>query len=139
MSARGTRIGSSRSKRKEPAPAAPVPEKKNVEEEEKFEDDFGTIDAITLISNDGYKFVVEKRTAMISQTIRNIIFGGGNYEEQNSKTIRLPHIRSAILEKIIEYWHYRTQYSDHIDQLPKIQIDPKMAIELLNAADLLQT
>ena len=140
MSGRGTRVGSSRQTRPtQPPPISQQPEKKNIEEEEELENFSSTIDAITLISNDGYQFVIEKRTAMISQTLRNILYGGGNYEEKNSKVIRLTKIRSQILEKIIEYWHYRTQYSDHIDQLPKFNIDPSIAIELLNAAEYLQT
>jgi hypothetical protein len=96
------------------------------------------MDDLTLVSNDGYQFVVERRTAMISQTLRNILYGAGNFEEVQTKTIRLP-IRAIILERVIEYWHYRSQYSDHIDQLPRFDIDPKMALELLQAADFLQT
>lgn len=113
-------------------------EQEKHEEEEEFDDECPEVDAITLISNDGYEFVVEKRTAMISLTLRNMLFGGGNFEEVDTKTFRLP-IRAIILERIIEYWHYRTQYSDHIDQLPEFKIDPKMALELMQAADYLQS
>jgi hypothetical protein len=108
------------------------------EEEEEFDNEVPTMDDLTLVSNDGYQFVVERRTAMISQTLRNILYGAGNFEEVQTKTIRLP-IRAIILERVIEYWHYRSQYSDHIDQLPRFDIDPKMALELLQAADFLQT
>lgn len=108
------------------------------EEEEEFEDQLPEMDALTLKSNDGYEFVIDKQTAMISLTIRNMLYGGANFEEAETKTICLP-IRAYILEKIIQYWHYRSQYSDHLDQLPKFDIDPKMAIDLLNAAEYLQT
>jgi hypothetical protein len=108
------------------------------EEEEEFDSEVPVMDDLTLISNDGYHFVVERRTAMISQTLRNILYGAGNFEEVQTKKIRLP-IRAIILERVIEYWHYRSQYSDHIDQLPRFDIDPKMALELLQAADFLQT
>ena len=108
------------------------------EEEEEFEDQIPPMDALTLLSNDGYEFVIDKQTAMISITIRNMLYGGGNFEEATTKKIKLP-IRAVILEKIIEYWHYRTQYSDHLDQLPKFPIDPAIAIELLNSAEYLQT
>lgn len=108
------------------------------EEEEEFENQIPLMDDLTLISNDGYEFIIDLQTAMISLTIRNMLYGGGNFEEVDTKTIRLP-IRAPILEKIIEYWHYRSQYSDHLDQLPKFDIDPKIAIELLNAAEYLQT
>lgn len=108
------------------------------EEEEEFEDQIPEMDALTLKSNDGYEFVIDKQTAMISLTIRNMLYGGGNFEEADTKIITLP-IRATILERIIQYWHYRSQYSDHLDQLPKFEIDPKMAIDLLNAAEYLQT
>ena len=111
---------------------------KRHEEEEEFDEEFPDIPCVTLVSNDGYEFVVELRTAMISQRVRNIIYGGGNFEETETKRIQLP-IGAVILERVIEYWHYRAQYSDHIDLLPKFDIDPKMAIELLKAADYLQT
>ena len=131
---------SSRSK-KDKAPPPPPPPKKLTpeEEEEEFETELIPMDYITIFSNDGYKFIVDKKTAMISQTIRNMLYGGGNFEEATSKTIRLNNVRAPILERIIEYWHYRTQYSDHVDQLPKFDIDPSMAIELLNCSEYLQT
>ena len=113
-------------------------EKKHEEEEEFDEDAFQPMQCITLSSNDGYDYIVELRTAMISQKIRNMIYGGGNFEEAETKMIRLP-IPAKILERIIEYWHYRSQYSEHLDQLPKFDIDPKIAIEMLEAADYLQT
>jgi transcription elongation factor B subunit 1 len=108
------------------------------EEEEEFDNEITIMDELTLMSNDGYQFVIERRTAMISQKIRNMLYGAGNFEEVQTKTFRLP-IRAVILERIIEYWHYRSQYSDHIDQLPRFNIDPAMALELLQSADYLQT
>jgi hypothetical protein len=108
------------------------------EEEEEFDDEIVVMDDLTLVSNDGYRYVLERRTAMISQKLRNMLYGAGNFEETQTKLIRLP-IRAIILERIIEYWHYRSQYSDHIDQLPRFEIDPRMALELLQAADFLQT
>jgi transcription elongation factor B subunit 1 len=108
------------------------------EEEEEFDNEITIMDELTLMSNDGYQFVLERRTAMISQKIRNMLYGAGNFEEVQTKTIRLP-IRASILERIIEYWHYRSQYSDHIDQLPRFEINPVIALELLQMADYLQT
>lgn len=113
-------------------------EKKHEEEEEFDEEAFQPMQTVTLISNDGYEYVVDLSTVMISQRIRNMIYGGGNFEEAETKKIRLP-VGAVILERIIEYWHYRSQYSDHLDQLPKFEIDPKMAIDMLEAADFLQT
>ena len=68
-----------------------------------------------------------------------MLYGRANYEEAETKVFHFPTIRAEILEKIIEYWHYRTQYSDHLDQLPKFDIDPSIAIDLLNAAEYLQS
>lgn len=139
MSSKG-KSSSSRSKKKEAPPPPPPPKKDDQEEEEEqFEDEFQPMDFLKLMSNDGYVFIVDKKTAMISQTIRNTLYGGGNCEEAQSKTIRFNNIRSEVLERIIEYWHYRTQYSEHIDQLPHFDINPEIAIELLNCAEYLQT
>ncbi|KAK8870729.1 Transcription elongation factor B (SIII), polypeptide 1 (15kDa, elongin C) [Tritrichomonas musculus] len=108
------------------------------EEEEEFDEAIPEMDALVLKSNDGYEFVIDKQTAMISLTIRNMLYGGGNFEEVDTKSINLP-IRATVLEKIIQYWHYRSQYSDHLDQLPKFEINPTEAIDLLQAAEYLQT
>ena len=129
----------SKSKQKEAPPPPPPKKLTPEEEEEEFENEIQPMDYITLLSNDGYKFIVDKKTAMISQTLRNMLYGGGNFEEAKTKTLRLNNVRAPILERIIEYWHYRTQYSDHVDQLPKFEVDPSMAIELLNCAEYLQT
>jgi hypothetical protein len=111
---------------------------KKHEEEEEFDTEIVIMDELTIYSNDGSVFVIERRTAMISQMIRNLLYGAGNNEEVDTKIIRLP-IRAVILERIIEYWHHRSQYSDHIEQLPKFDIPPNQVLEMLQAADYLQT
>jgi transcription elongation factor B subunit 1 len=111
---------------------------KKHEEEEEFENEITIMDDLTRMSNDGSVFVIAQQTAMISQMIRNLLYGAGNNEEVDTKIIRLP-IRAMILERIIEYWHYRSQYSDYLEQFPKFGITPNRAIEMLQCADYLQT
>ena len=134
-----SRQTASKKGKREEAPPPPPPKKDEEDEEEEFQDELQPMDFITLLSNDGYKFIVDKRTAMVSITLRNMMYGGANYEEAKTKTFRFNNIRANILEKIIEYWHYKSQYSNHADQLPEFKIDPEISVELLNCAEYLQT
>jgi hypothetical protein len=72
------------------------------EEEEEFDNVVLIRDDLNLIPNDGYHFVVERRTAVISQTHRNMLCSAGTFEEVQTKIIRLP-TRAIIIELIIEY------------------------------------
>ena len=100
------------------------------EEEEEFEDQLPEMDALTLKSNDGYEFVIDKQTAMISLTIRNMLYGGANFEEAETKTICLP-IRAYILEKIIQYLPINFEYIHRLMENQKF-IDDKNQLQIEN-------
>jgi hypothetical protein len=83
------------------------------EEEEEFDNEITIMDDLTLVSNDGHRYIIERRTAMISQKLRNMLYGAGNFEEAQTKLIRLP-IRGIILERIINSRGSRSILGWHI-------------------------
>ena len=43
------------------------------------------------------------------------------------------------LEKVVQYFHYKLRYTNHAGQLPEFKIDAEQALELLMAANFLDT
>lgn len=75
-----------------------------------------TADFVTITSSDGYSFIVDKKLV------------------PNNLTTNLPY-EFAIVEAIIEYLHYKHLHQ-HLKpkSLPKFQIEPILALEVLKAA-----
>ncbi|CDU24527.1 related to ELC1-Elongin C transcription elongation factor [Sporisorium scitamineum] len=97
---------------------------------------------VTLVSEDGYRFLVDNTTVMASPTIKTMLSTGegGGFAEAESNTARL-QIRGEVLEKVIEYLHFKTKYGAAADMdVPdfKNRIPPEIALELLMAADFLE-
>lgn len=92
---------------------------------------------VTLISRDGFKFVIPKEAAMISSTLRAMVDVPYFKESQKGK-IRLHEIDGVVLEKVCEYLCYNYKYQNTIDP-PEFDIPPEMALELLVAADFLDS
>lgn len=91
---------------------------------------------------DGYRFLVAHSTVMASPTIKTMLSmgEGGGFAEAESNTARL-QIRGEVLEKAIEYLHFKTKYGASSDgEIPdfKNRIPPEIALELLMAADFLE-
>jgi hypothetical protein len=55
-----------------------------------------------------------------------------------SKDIELPEITSAVLEKVIQYWHYKVKYQGSTKAIPEFHIPPELALNVLIAADYLE-
>ncbi|KIS71067.1 elongin C, partial [Mycosarcoma maydis] len=97
---------------------------------------------VTLVSDDGYRFLVDNTTVMASPTIKTMLSmgEGGGFAEAESNTARL-QIRGEVLEKVIEYLHFKTKYSGATNvDVPDFRnrIPPEIALELLMAADFLE-
>ncbi|RSH77881.1 uncharacterized protein EHS24_002952 [Apiotrichum porosum] len=99
-------------------------------------------DFVLLESSDGYTFSVPRRIAMASQTLRSMLDEDSAFQEAKDKTVRLEY-RGIILLKVIEYLQYKVQYADFassdIREDFQDRIDPYIALELLTAADYLET
>ena len=52
---------------------------------------------------------------------------------------RRPEISAKTLEKVVQYFHYKLRYTNHAGQLPEFKIDAEQALELLMAANFLDT
>jgi len=90
------------------------------------------------VSAEGFEFVIERRCALMSGTIKAMLTGPGSYSESKENTVHFPEISTPILEKVVEYFHYKVRYS-HSSEMPEFKIEPEVALELLMAANFLDT
>jgi transcription elongation factor B subunit 1 len=89
---------------------------------------------ITLVSGDGFRFCISKEAASISGTLKNML--SETFEEGTTRTVQLPDIDGAVMEKVVEYLYYNAKYRDSVD-VPEFSVPTEMALELLVAADFL--
>ena len=76
----------------------------------------------------------------------NFIFlpkvGGGTakFTEEEEGKVNFDDISSQILEKVIEYFYFKLKYTNRTsEEIPEFEIDPEIALELLMAANFLDT
>jgi len=100
---------------------------------------FAPDESLTLISNDGFQFVLPKKSAFASKTIRNMFNKNSGYIESTENRVKFEEISAVILEKLCEYWCYREKYSSSKGDVPEFIIPPEMALELMTVADFLET
>ena len=88
---------------------------------------------VKLVSSEGREFFLDKQIAMASSTtIRTML--DGQFREAQDNVIRFPEIPGSILERVVQYLHYKFQYSDSTIRIPEFPIEPEIALELLIAA-----
>ncbi|KAJ2850511.1 hypothetical protein IWW36_001828 [Coemansia brasiliensis] len=99
---------------------------------------------VRLLSGDGFSFVISKKAADMSPTLKNMLEmtrGGTDvaFSEALSSQIQLPEIRGKVLERVCQYLIYKYRYSDEgaSDRVPDFEFDVEMSLELLMAADYL--
>jgi len=61
----------------------------------------------------------------------------GNFRESEDSVIRFPEISGRVLEKVIQYLHYKEQNSHSKNRIAEFPIEPEIALELLVAANYL--
>ncbi|XP_058204565.1 uncharacterized protein LOC131318663 [Rhododendron vialii] len=66
-------------------------------------------DTVKLISAEGFEFVIDKKAAMVSQTIR--LTSLGSFAETQHEDVTFPEISTIILEKICQYFYWLLQYT----------------------------
>uniref|UniRef100_K4AGQ1 Elongin-C n=1 Tax=Setaria italica TaxID=4555 RepID=K4AGQ1_SETIT len=85
-------------------------------EPEEEEEDTGGV--VKLISAEGFEFVVDKKAAMVSNTLRNMLTSPGGFSETRQGEVRFPEISTHVLEKICQYFYWSLHYSRlHPDSL----------------------
>ncbi|KAG5603029.1 hypothetical protein H5410_034399 [Solanum commersonii] len=68
-------------------------------------------DTVKLISREGFEFIIDKKAAMVSQTIRNMLTSPGSFAETEHGQVTFPEINTTILEKICQYFYWSLQYA----------------------------
>lgn len=111
--------------------------------EENGESDLRLDEIIKIIVADGVVFYLEKRYADMSHNIKAGL--GCNSIESISKEFLFPEIQPSVMEKVIQYFHYKFKYQQllerdmiKISQVPKFDLEPEMALDVLIAASYLQ-
>jgi len=97
------------------------------------------MDPVKLIASDGTEVILDRRAAMVSGTIKAMLTGPGNFSEAQQGEIKFPEISGPILEKTVAYFYYKLRYTNHQGTLPEFKIEPENALELLMAANYLDT
>jgi transcription elongation factor B subunit 1 len=62
----------------------------------------------------------------------------GDYREAASGVIEFRNISGAVLERVVQYFHFKHRYSNTVEDIPSFHIDPEFALDLLMAAHYLQ-
>ncbi len=59
--------------------------------------------------------------------------------EAREGVIHFRDIPTAILEKVCKYWYYKLKFANVTTEIPEFKIEPEIALELLMAANFLDT
>lgn len=93
---------------------------------------------VTLISSDGFEFVVLREAACISGAIKRMLDPNSGFLESTTGRCQLAEINGIVLEKVAEYFYYNYRNRNRED-VPDMEIPPELCLELLMAADFLDT
>ncbi|KAM0323006.1 hypothetical protein ACHAQA_009105 [Verticillium albo-atrum] len=91
---------------------------------------------VTLISGDGFEFVVLREAVMISPAIKSMLDSRSQFKEAITGRCVFSEISGIVLEKVCEYFQYWYRYRDRED-VPDMDIPVELCLELLVAADYL--
>ncbi|KAH9067868.1 BTB/POZ protein [Lactarius vividus] len=99
-------------------------------------------DWIRITSRDGFSFVVKRNVALHSGTLRSMLDERHSFAEAVQKVCPIDE-RAAVAEKFVEYLAFKATYENAPpnEDLPDFseRIAPEIALELLSAADYLET
>ncbi|KAI1454766.1 POZ domain-containing protein [Annulohypoxylon moriforme] len=91
---------------------------------------------ITLVSSDGYEFVVLREAAFISPAIKSMLDPKSQFSEARTGRCIFQEINGMVLEKVVEYFHYWYKNREQ-DNVPDMDVPVELCLELLMAADYL--
>ncbi|KAL9017071.1 MAG: hypothetical protein Q9185_005582 [Variospora sp. 1 TL-2023] len=104
---------------------------------------------ITLISNDGFEFIIKRDAANVAGTIKKMLDPTIQVGLSSTPTNNLYHPfnvttdtfipfqsnnSGVVIEKLCEYLYYNLKHKDAKD-VPDMEIPPSLCLELLVAAD----
>ncbi|KAI5290899.1 hypothetical protein KEM54_000076 [Ascosphaera aggregata] len=93
---------------------------------------------VTLCSRDGFEFILPREMACISGTISRMLESGSHFSEAVTGRIHFQEIDGIVLEKVCEYFLYNDRNKGQMN-VPDMDIPPELCLELLMAADYLDT
>ncbi|KAI9158420.1 Lariat debranching enzyme [Paramyrothecium foliicola] len=91
---------------------------------------------ITLVSADGFEFVVLREAAMVSPFIKSMLDPRSQFTEAREARCVFQEMSGMVLDKVVEYFHYWYRYRKSED-VPDMEIPVELCLELLAAADYL--
>lgn len=91
---------------------------------------------VTLVSSDGFRFIVDRKAAMVSGTIKAMLSGGGKFMEAGGE-IKFQEISGHVLEQCVKFFYYRVCHANSTTNVPNFPIEPESALSLLMAANYL--
>merc|ERR1712196_645011 len=92
---------------------------------------------VKLISAEGHEFIIQREAAMASGTIKNMLSAPGVALEASSE-IKLPEVSAEALDKICQHFHNKMKHAK-TGSAPQLEIEPELAVELVLAANYLDT
>ncbi|KAG9243535.1 putative Elongin-C [Calycina marina] len=93
---------------------------------------------VTLRSSDGFEFVVLREAACRSGAIRRMLDPKSAFREAAASVCTFEEINGIILDKVAEYFYYNHKNRNQED-VPDMDIPPELCLELLMAADFLDS
>ena len=61
----------------------------------------------------------------------------GSFAESKEGSATFPEISTDILEKVIQYFHYKQKYTNSREPVPEFEVHPEQALDLLMASNFL--
>jgi len=95
---------------------------------------------VKLVSRDGFEFIIDYKAACVSKTLNNMLGSDGCFTESELGEIQLKELSGRILEQVCLYFYYCLQEQNPESKgLAHFDVDPSLALELLMAANFLDT
>ncbi|KAI0465636.1 BTB/POZ protein [Xylaria cf. heliscus] len=91
---------------------------------------------VTLVSSDGYEFVVLREAVLVSPAIKSMLDPKSQFAESRTGRCLFVEINGMVLEKVVEYCQYWYKHKES-ENVPDMDIPVELCLELLQAADFL--
>jgi transcription elongation factor B subunit 1 len=94
-------------------------------------------ETVKLVSAEGFEFIIDRKAAVVSNTLRNMLSSSGNFTETELGEVNFPEISTPILEKVCQYFYWSLQFASGKET--EFVIEPEITLELMMAANYLHT
>eukprot|EP00948_MAST-09A_sp_MAST-9A-sp1_P003473 g3473.t1 len=95
----------------------------------------GEFDAIRIFSKEGHEFVLDRKVAMLSGTIKGMLMNI-TFQEAKEGKISFPEISTPVLERVIQYLHFKDKYAS-AKIVPDFTLEPDEVLDVLVASNFL--